>query len=99
MKREGITREEGPGAGMLNRILGGEVRDNNGNCGNEGKYEKRKYMGGKGRGMWGSTLEEGPGASMLNRILEGEVWDKHGNCGNEGKYEKRKYMGGKGREM
>ena len=37
MKREGSTPEEGPGAGMLNRILEGKVRDKHGKHGNDGK--------------------------------------------------------------
>ena len=88
MEREVSMLEERPGAGMLNRILEGEVREKHGKYGNEGKYEKRKcgrkrkYMGGKGRGMRGSTLEEGFGAGMLNRILGGEVRDKTRNTGN-----------------
>ena len=77
--------EEGPGAGMLNKILGGEVQDKQGKYGNEGKYGKykiaKKYMGGKGRGMRGSTPEEEPGAGMLNRILGGESVRQNGKYG------------------
>ena len=32
-EREGSTLEKGPGAGKLNRILGGEVRDETGSTG------------------------------------------------------------------
>ena len=45
---------EGPGAGMLDRILGGGVRDKHGKYGKRKCRRKRKYMGRKGRGMWGS---------------------------------------------
>ena len=38
----GSMLEEGTGAGMLNRILGGEVRDKHEKYGKEGKYGIRK---------------------------------------------------------
>ena len=56
-EREGSMLEEGPGVGMLNRILGEKVRDKRAKYGDEDKYgirkcrRKRKYVGGKGRGM------------------------------------------------
>ena len=76
---------------MLNRILGGEVRDKHGKYGNDGKYgirkcskRKRKYMGGKGEDMKGRALEEGHGAAMLNRILGGEVRRIEGRAEGKG---------------
>ena len=67
--------EEGPGAGMLNRILGVEVRDKHGKYGIRKCRRDRKYMRGKGRGMWGKYA----GTGMLNRILKWEMRDKTGN--------------------
>ena len=49
MEREGSTLEEKPEAGMLNRILGGQVRDK------RGKYGK-KNAGEKGR-TWKERVE------------------------------------------
>ena len=66
----------GPGAGMLNRILGGKVRDKHGKYGRR----KKKYMRGMGRGMW--TQKEVPEAGMLDRILRGKVWNKTGSTWN-----------------
>ena len=81
--------EEGPEEGLLNRTLGGEVREKH------GKYRNKKSMG-KGS-TWeerverceGSMLEEGPGAGMLNKILGGEVQNKTEsteNCRRKRKY-------------
>ena len=62
---------------MLNRILGGDVRDKHGKYGNEGKYGIRKYRRKGYRDIKGSTLEEEPVAGVLNNmILEGGVLDK-----------------------
>ena len=71
-------------ASMLNKILGGKVRDKYGKYRNEGKYWKKrcrregKYMEGKGIEIRGSTLKEGPRAGMVNRLLGREVRDKTG---------------------
>ena len=70
--------EEGSGEGMLNRILGGGVLDKHGKYGKRRCRRERKYMEGKGRGMWESTLEEGPeAAGMLKGFWEGK-------CGTNG---------------
>ena len=58
---------------MLNKILGGKVRDKHGKYGIR-KYRRKEVHGRKGyRDVKGTTLEDGPGAGMLNRILGGEV--------------------------
>ena len=85
MEREGSTLEEVPGAGMLKQDFGRGSTRTKESTGKENAEEKREYMEGKGRGIWGSTLEERPRAGklgMLIRILEREVWDKTGSTGN-----------------
>ena len=78
---------------MLNRILGGVVRDKHGKYENKGKYgiskyrRERKYMGRKGIGI------------CERKYDGGEIWSGHaqvdfgrGSVGQNGKYRrKRKY--------
>ena len=69
-----------------------EVRHKHGKYGNEGKCGKRKcsrerkYMGEKGRGMWGITLER----AYSTRLWEGKCGTKREVRGIEGS------AGGKG---
>ena len=71
------TLDEEPRACMLKKFLGDEVREMK--C----CKRKRKYMEGKGRGIWGSTLEEGPRAGMLKRILGRKLRDNTGSAGRK----------------
>ena len=81
MEREGSTLEEGPGAGMLNRILGGKdwtimKSTGKGNAGGKGSTWKERV----------STLKED-----LERACSAGFWKE--SAGQNGKYErKRKYM-------
>ena len=84
---KGSAQEEGPGAGKLNRILEGKVRDEHGKygirkCKREGSTWEEKVEGRERKCAGG-----GPGVGtwqmgMLNRILGEEVRDKAGSTGN-----------------
>ena len=82
---KGSTHEEGPGAGMLNRILRGKVRVCGTNMRSTRQREvygirkcrrERNYMGGKGREMWKEGHWRRDLERALDRILVWEVRDK-----------------------
>ena len=68
----GSTMEEGPGAGMLNRILGGKVRDETESSGNWRKCGRKRKYGNVERGTSKATMVD---EEIERRAKAHKRWD------------------------
>ena len=82
---------------MLNRILGEEVRDNQGKYENEGKYgirkcrRQRKHVEGKGRGMWKEVRWSGHAQEDFGISVGQSNWEVRGIEGSAAGKEVREW--------